>query len=94
MAGGSVAYAKGVPLNVTQLAGLAVTIIGAVGREKVGSDLADLSRGDSQGWRDQPEAIVVTAGVGDDRIRLMVGQRALLGAPWSATRRGRSRFSG
>ena len=60
MAGVPTTYDRGVPFNVTRLAGLLVTLIGAVGtRGEADADLLTISRGDSEVWRGVPNAIVV-----------------------------------
>jgi NAD(P)H-nitrite reductase large subunit len=79
MAGASLAYVKGIPFNVTQLAGLKVTIVGAVGRGK-DTDLVSIARGDSEAWRLLPTTAVISEGHGVDRIRLLLGERRIVGA--------------
>jgi len=78
MAGKPFAYIKAVPFNVTRLAGLTTTIIGTVGRGR-DDDLVGIARGDSETWRQLPECMV--AQTGDvNRLRLLVGEKTLLGA--------------
>ena len=79
MAGKKTAYLKSAPFNVTRLAGLTTTIIGTVGRGK-DSDLVGIARGDSETWRQLPEAIVAQSGFDVNRLRLLVGEKKLLGA--------------
>jgi len=79
MAGQAVRYVKQVPFNVTRLAGLAVTIIGRVG-QGVDRDVAGIVRGDSETWRQLPNAIIVQQSFEANRLRLLVGERALVGA--------------
>jgi NAD(P)H-nitrite reductase large subunit len=79
MAGQKSAYVKSVPFNVTRLAGLTTTIIGTVGRGR-DDDLVGIARGDSETWRQLPEAIVAQAGFDVNRLRLLVGGKTLLGA--------------
>jgi NAD(P)H-nitrite reductase large subunit len=80
MAGANLAYVKGTSFNVTQLAGLKVTIIGAVGKGK-DDDLVTIARGDSEAWRLVPRASVVTREDHDvNRVRLSVGERRIVGA--------------
>lgn len=79
MAGKKTAYLKSAPFNVTRLAGLTTTIIGMVGRGK-DSDLVGIARGDSETWRHLPEAIVAQTGFDVNRLRLLVGEKTLLGA--------------
>lgn len=79
MAGKSEAYQKGVPFNVTRLAGLTTTIIGTVGRGQ-DEDLVGIARGDSETWRQLPDAIAAQSDFEVNRLRLMVGERTLIGA--------------
>lgn len=87
MAGQPTAYVKSIPFNVTRLAGLTVTIIGAVaspsptGRGAGGEgDLLAIARGDSETWRELPHAIIAQSGFEVNRLRLMVGEQYILGA--------------
>ncbi len=80
MTGERIAYVKEAPFNVTQLAGLKVTIIGAVGKGKHDGDLITIARGDSQAWRLLTEAMVVAERDDVNRVRLMVGDRTIVGA--------------
>ena len=79
MAGKKTAYIKSIPFNVTRLAGLTTTIIGTVGRGR-DDDLVGIARGDSETWRHLPEAIVAQSGFEVNRLRLLVGEKKLLGA--------------
>ena len=79
MAGQSTAYQKPAAFNVTRLAGLTTTIIGAVGGGR-DDDLEGIARGDSETWRQLPDAIVAQGGFEVNRLRLMVGQKYILGA--------------
>jgi NAD(P)H-nitrite reductase large subunit len=79
MAGEQKAYIKPVPFNVTRLAGLTTTIIGNVGQGK-DSDLIGIARGDSETWRQSPDAMVAQTGFEVNRLRLLVGEKTLLGA--------------
>lgn len=79
MAGKQQAYVKVVPFNVTRLAGLTTTIIGTVGRGQ-DEDLIGIARGDSETWRSLPDAIVAQTGFEVNRLRLLVGEKTLLGA--------------
>jgi NAD(P)H-nitrite reductase large subunit len=79
MAGKQTAYIKAPPFNVTRLAGLTTTIIGTVGRGR-DSDLIGIARGDSETWRQLPECIVAQTGFDVNRLRLLVGEKTLLGA--------------
>lgn len=79
MAGQRTAYVKAAPFNVTRLAGLPTTIIGTVGRGR-DDDLVSIARGDSETWRQLPDAIVAQSGYEVNRLRLLIGERTLLGA--------------
>jgi NAD(P)H-nitrite reductase large subunit len=67
------------PLNITRLAGLHTTIIGAVGKGE-DADLQSLSRGDSQSWSELTDATVVEAGDEDEHVRLTLGGGVIAGA--------------
>jgi hypothetical protein len=79
MAGQKTAYVKSAPFNVTRLAGLTTTIIGTVGGGR-DDDVVGIARGDSETWRQLPEAIVAQAGFEVNRLRVLVGEKTLLGA--------------
>jgi NAD(P)H-nitrite reductase large subunit len=79
MAGQRTAYLKAPPLNVTRLAGLTTTIIGTVGRGR-DDDLVGIARGDSETWRELPDATVAQSGFEVNRVRLMIGEKIVLGA--------------
>jgi len=79
MTGKQVAYVKSPAFNVTRLAGLTTTIIGMVGRGR-DEDIVGIARGDSETWRHLPEAIVAQTGFEVNRLRVLVGEKTLLGA--------------
>ncbi|HSF80374.1 MAG TPA: FAD-dependent oxidoreductase [Anaerolineales bacterium] len=79
MAGVSEAYSKPIPFNVTRLANLTTTIIGKVGRG-ADKDLIGIARGDSETWRQLPDAIAAQSDFEVNRLRILVGERTLLGA--------------
>jgi nitrite reductase (NADH) large subunit len=79
MAGQRVEYIKSVPCNITRLAGLTTTIIGAVGTGR-DADVVGIARGDSESWRDLPDAKAVETAFEVSRVRLLVGKQTLLGA--------------
>jgi NAD(P)H-nitrite reductase large subunit len=79
MAGKKTAYIKSPPFNVTRLAGLTTTIIGTVGSGK-DADLIGIARGDSETWRQLPDSMVAQTGFDVNRLRLLVGEKTLLGA--------------
>jgi NAD(P)H-nitrite reductase large subunit len=78
MAGKPFAYIKAVPFNVTRLAGLTTTIIGTVGQGR-DEDLVGIARGDSETWRQLPDCMIAQSGE-VNHLRLLVGQKTLLGA--------------
>jgi nitrite reductase (NADH) large subunit len=80
MAGQSEHYIKGVPSNVTRLAGITTTIIGSVGGGGADPDVIGIVRGDSEGWRYQAEGSIVQASDAVNRLRLLVGEHHLSGA--------------
>lgn len=79
MAGKRAPYIKSAPFNVTRLAGLTTTIIGAVGGGR-DEDLVGIARGDSETWRQLPDATIAQSGFEVNRLRVMVGENTLLGA--------------
>jgi nitrite reductase (NADH) large subunit len=79
MAGIKTAYVKAPPFNVTRLAGLTTTIIGTVGRGR-DRDLVGIARGDSETWRQLSDSMVAQTGFEVNRLRLLVGEKTLLGA--------------
>jgi NAD(P)H-nitrite reductase large subunit len=79
MAGQNKPYIKSAPFNVTRLAGLTTTIIGAVGHGH-DNDIVGIARGDSETWRELPDAIVAQSGFDTNHVRIIVGEKNLLGA--------------
>lgn len=79
MAGKQLAYHKPIAFNVTRLAGLTTTIIGTVGRGR-DEDLVSIARGDSETWRQLPDAIIAQDNFEVNRLRLLIGERTILGA--------------
>jgi len=79
MAGVQQPYIKQVAMNVTQLAGLVTTIIGAVGGGQ-DEDLLTISRGDSEAWRMPTGAWVLAEQHAVNRLRLLVSDCAIVGA--------------
>lgn len=72
-------YNKKAAFNVTRLANLTTTIIGTVGNG-IDADLVGIARGDSEVWRQLPDAIAAQSGFDVNRLRLMIGKETLLGA--------------
>ncbi len=79
MAGAGVPYRKAVPMNVTRLAGLVTTVIGAVGGGK-DPDLVTMTRGQSESWTSHGSPVAVQERHGTDRVRVMLDERTVLGA--------------
>ncbi len=80
MAGKPAAYSKGIPFNVTRLAGLTTTIIGALGGREADADTVGIVRGDSEAWRQMPDAIAAQSNFKVNRLRVLVGEDRLVGA--------------
>lgn len=80
MAGNQQAYLRSVPMNVTRVGGVVTSIIGSVGQGRAGDDLVSIVHGDSENWRHQPDSFSVESGEGANRLRLVIGERALVGA--------------
>lgn len=79
MAGMRVVHRKHPPLNVTRVAGVTATIIGAVGASD-DPDLLTLTRGQSERWVADPASWSVSGARRDDRLRVVVSGRAIVGA--------------
>jgi NADPH-dependent 2,4-dienoyl-CoA reductase/sulfur reductase-like enzyme len=79
MTGATDVYNNAIPFNVTRLAGLTTTIIGTVGRGE-DDDLVGIARGDSETWRQLPDAIAAENHFEVNRLRVLVGERTLVGA--------------
>lgn len=79
MAGRIMPYIKTPPFNVTRLAGLTTTIIGTVGHGH-DEDVIGIARGDSETWRELPDAIVAQGGFDVNHVRLLIGEEYLHGA--------------
>ena len=79
MAGKRAPYLKSAPFNVTRLAGLTTTIIGAVGQGR-DDDLVGIARGDSETFRSLPNAVAAQTGFDVNRLRLLIGEKRLIGA--------------
>lgn len=80
MAGASLPYVKDVPFNVTQLTGLKVSIIGAVGGGARNEDLVAITRGESEAWRVSTRASVLAERHDVNRLRLLIGEKYIIGA--------------
>jgi NAD(P)H-nitrite reductase large subunit len=80
MAGDRKTYRKEISYNVTRLAGITTTIIGMVGGETSDDDMIDIARGDSETFRQLPNAIASQSGSDVNHVRLLIGERTLMGA--------------
>lgn len=79
MYGQKTIYLKKVAFNVTRLAGLTTTIIGSVGSGS-DDDVVGIMRGDSETWRQLPDAIAAQDNFNINRLRILVGKQTLIGA--------------
>jgi nitrite reductase (NADH) large subunit len=79
MAGRKMVYLKSPPFNVTRLAGLTTTLIGTVGHGE-DENMIGIARGDSETWRDLPDAIEAQNGFDVNHMRLVIGKKTLIGA--------------
>jgi nitrite reductase (NADH) large subunit len=79
MAGAGTPYRKHVPMNVTRVAGLVTTVIGAVGGGK-DPDLKTMTRGQSESWTAHGPSMTVQERHGTDRVRVLLGERVVQGA--------------
>lgn len=73
-------YRKEIAFNVTRLAGITTTIIGMVGGEIQDEDMLDIARGDSETFRQLPNAIAMRSGSDINHVRLLIGETTLVGA--------------
>lgn len=78
MAGKRQAYQRKVDINVLRLAEMMVSIIGSIGSGR-DEDLASVARGSSETWLQLPNSIAIESGNAINNVRLMVGERTLLG---------------
>ncbi len=72
--------ARPVALNVTRLAGLTTTIVGAVEGGSDDPDLVTLTRGQSERWHAEPDAWTLNGRGGADRVRVILSRDAIVGA--------------
>jgi len=79
MDGGNQKYNRTIATNVLRLAGIMTTIIGAVG-SGVDEDLVSVARGSSETWLQLPNSIALESNLDVNHMRLMIGERTLLGA--------------
>ncbi len=79
MAGKPSPYYRSVMVNVVRLAGVMIAIIGAVGSGR-DEDLVSVARGSSETWLQIPNTLAMESGNDLSHLRLMVGEKSLLGA--------------
>ncbi len=79
MAGKKQAHVRSAAVNVVRLAGVMVSIIGAVGKPQE-EDTPGVARGSSETWLQLPNTLPMVTGKGLNHLRVMVGERTLLGA--------------
>ncbi|HSB89806.1 MAG TPA: FAD-dependent oxidoreductase [Anaerolineales bacterium] len=81
MSGGSSAYLRDIPFNVTRIGGLITTIVGNVGQGGRGDDdTVSIVHGQSEGWHEPHDSFAVESGDLTSRVRLLVGRETLVGA--------------
>jgi NAD(P)H-nitrite reductase large subunit len=80
MTGEKKIYRKEIAYNVTRIAGITTTIIGMVGGEISDEDMLDIARGDSETFRQLPNAIAMKSGSDINHVRLLIGESTLVGA--------------
>jgi NAD(P)H-nitrite reductase large subunit len=79
MAGREAVYQQGLAVNVLRLGGMMTSIIGAVGSGRDDGPV-NMMRGSSETWLPLPNTLTVASGEEVNHVRLMVGERTLLGA--------------
>jgi NADPH-dependent 2,4-dienoyl-CoA reductase/sulfur reductase-like enzyme len=79
MSGTMTAYQRRTAMNVTMLAGIPTTIIGALGSGG-DTDLVAIARGDSETWRVVLPNWVAVEQHAINRVRLMLGEQTITGA--------------
>jgi NAD(P)H-nitrite reductase large subunit len=79
MAGHKKPYHRAVAVNVLRLAGIMLTVIGSVGSGH-DEDLVNVARGSSETWLQLPNTIAMASGNEYNQVRLMVGEKTLVGA--------------
>ena len=81
MAGSAAPYRREIPLNVTRLAGIVTTIIGAVeGGGDDDPDLVTITRGQSERWRATPDGWAIRGDRNGDRLRVILSSDRVVGA--------------
>ena len=75
-----VPFTKSITCNITRLAGITTTIIGALGQSEHDPDLVSISRGDSESWRQVPDVMAVQSHHEVNRVRVLLSKNVILGA--------------
>jgi NADPH-dependent 2,4-dienoyl-CoA reductase/sulfur reductase-like enzyme len=79
MAGLPTRYTRTPAINVTRMAGMTTALIGSIG-QRGGDDLISITHGDSESWRDSPEAIVSRIDYDLNHVRIVIGEKTMIGA--------------
>ena len=79
MAGARVPHVKRVPLNVTHVAGVTTTLVGALGGAD-DPDLLTITRGQSERWATSTAEWTLEESHAGERLRVLVGPRSIVGA--------------
>lgn len=79
MAGARVPHIKRVPLNVTHIAGVTMTLVGALGGSD-DPDLLTITRGQSERWSASTAEWTLDDARAGERLRVLVGPRSIVGA--------------
>lgn len=79
MAGAQVPHVKRVPLNVTHVAGVTITLAGALGGAD-DPDLLTITRGQSERWTMSTAEWTLDDAHAGERLRVLVGPRSIVGA--------------
>jgi hypothetical protein len=79
MTGSELVYTKPIAFNVTRLAGLTTTIIGVVGHGR-DPDIKGIARGDSETWRNLPDALSAQSDFKVNRLRILLDKQHIIGA--------------
>lgn len=80
MAGRDQRLSRDITFNVTRIGGLTTTVIGAVGTGSADEDLVAIVHGDSESWREKPEAFALADHSGENRLRIVLGSTTIEGA--------------
>lgn len=81
MAGSPARYRPEIALNVTRVAGIMTTLIGAVeGGGADDDDLVTITRGQSERWRATPDGWSIRSDQGSNRVRVILAPGRIVGA--------------